>query len=139
MSKLTSAVLQNSFAPISEEDAIGLAKTIEAGTTTRACKEGLDGIRKAITSMDATFIDFDAKLQRMIQQEVLLVARAKTMTQTLKNYAGQITDGLARMDKVVGNDFEKRLELLERFVIATQALSVLEKDQRLQKIAGALR
>jgi len=99
----------------------------------------MEDVRKAIASMDATYIEFDAKMQRMVKQEVALAERAKIMTQSLKNYVGQITDGMARMDKVVGHDFEARLLLLERFVAAAQALTALEKDQRLQKIAGALR
>ncbi len=88
--------------------------------------------------MDATYIEFDAKMQRMVRQEVALTERVKLTTQTIKNYVSQITDGMARMDKIVGHDFEKRLELLERFVSATQALAELESNQRLQKIAKAL-
>lgn len=73
----------------------------------------------------------------VLQSELL--ATTKVLTQKSKDYTGQLGDALARIDKVMVRDFETKLVLLERFVVATKELVELDKHGTLLKLAGALK
>lgn len=86
-------------------------------------------IRKAV-------VEYSKVYDEMVKTEVEIVNKTKVLTQKSKDYANQLGEALARIDKVMVKDFEAKLLLLERFVVASQELAELEKSGALQKIAG---
>ena len=64
-----------------------------------------------------------------------VINNSKVLTQKSKDYAGQVGEALARIDKVLVKDFEIKLILLERFVVASKEMAELEKSGALQKIS----
>lgn len=77
-----------------------------------------------------SFIEF-ANLQ------VQMMEQSKELTKKSKDYANQVGEALARIDKVLVKDFETKLLLLERFVIASKEIAELEKNGALQKICSS--
>jgi hypothetical protein len=78
---------------------------------------------------------YRAAFKDRVGLQVELVGNAKVLTQKSKDYSNQMGEALARIDKVMVKDFEAKLLLLERFVIASKEMAELEKSGALQKIA----
>jgi hypothetical protein len=73
----------------------------------------------------------------MVNLQTVLVDTAKTMSQKSKDYSNQVGEALARIDKVLVKDFENKLLLLERFVVASKEIAELEKSGMLSKISSS--
>jgi hypothetical protein len=73
----------------------------------------------------------------MTALQAQIINQSKVLTQQSKDYANQVGEALARIDKVIVKDFEVKLLLLERFVIASKELVELEKVGALSKVANS--
>lgn len=93
---------------------------------------------EASTTLQESFERFDARFKRMAHQELEMAKRVKEFTSSTKNYTAQVGDAMARIDKLVVHEFERKLELLERFVAATKTLSELHDKGYLSKISEAI-
>ena len=110
---------------------------IEANSNiaTKCSVEVKGNVAKATQMMNDSIIAYSKSFDEMVKKEVEIVNQVKVLTQKSKDYACQIGDALARIDKVLVKDFEVKLLLLERFVIASKEIAELEKSGALQKIA----
>lgn len=113
-------------------------KTVE-GTPSLVKKGATESMNSASDILAESFDRFNAAFERMGKQELEMAQRTKVMTSHVKNYCGQIAESMARMDKIVAIDFERKLVLLERFVTAASALAELDKTGHLTKIANSIR
>ena len=66
-----------------------------------------------------------------------ILNQTKMLVQKSKDYSNQVGEALARIDKVLVKDFEAKLILLERFVIASKEMAELEKSGTLVKITAS--
>jgi len=107
----------------------------DVGIPERLSKEKMD---EASATLQEAFERFDARFKRMAQQELEMAKRVKEFTSSTKNYTAQVGDAMARIDKLVVHEFERKLELLERFVAATKTLSDLHDKGYLSKISEAI-
>ncbi len=73
----------------------------------------------------------------MISLQSEMLNESKILTQKSKDYSNQVGEALARIDKVLVKDFESKLILLERFVIASNQIAELEKSGTLTKITNS--
>jgi hypothetical protein len=106
-----------------------------SGIATKCSIEVKSNVAKATQMMNDSIIAYSKSFDEMVKKEVEIVNQVKVLTQKSKDYACQIGDALARIDKVLIKDFEVKLLLLERFVIASKEMAELEKSGALQKIA----
>jgi transcription initiation factor TFIID subunit TAF12 len=83
--------------------------------------------------------EYKVAFKEMTSMQYELVNNAKVLTQKSKDYANQVGEALARIDKVLVKDFESKLLLLERFVKASQEIAELEKNGMLQKITQSFK
>jgi hypothetical protein len=90
---------------------------------TQALIENTNVYRKAFSEMTSLQAD-------MLNQTKMLVQKSK-------DYSNQVGEALARIDKVLVKDFETKLILLERFVVASKEIVELEKSGALAKVANS--
>lgn len=107
-------------------------KFIADQETEKTLEEGIQSLKKRS-------IHYREIYKEMLELQVEVVNSAKILTQKSKDYSNQVGEALARIDKVLVKDFESKLLLLERFVIASQAMAELEKNGSLQKIAQSFK
>lgn len=105
------------------------------GIATKCSSEVKSNVAKATQMMNESIISYSKSFDEMVMKEIEIVNKTKVLTQKSKDYANQIGEALARIDKVLVKDFEVKLLLLERFVIASKEMAELEKSGTLQKIA----
>ena len=80
---------------------------------------------------------YKKSFNEMVNLQTILTDNAKLLTQKSKDYSNQVGEALARIDKVLVKDFEAKLILLERFVIASKEMAELEKLGTLTKVANS--
>lgn len=114
------------------------AEMIVNGRPNKVSQETERNISLANQKLQEQFDAFDERFVRMAKTETELMERSKKLTSQLKDHAHQVSTALARMDSMVGVDFERRLVFLERFVAAAKTLSELEANGSLQKISTAM-
>lgn len=107
-------------------------KHIADQETEKTLDEGIKSLTKRSSQYREIF-------KEMLELQVEVVNSAKTLTQKSKDYSNQVGEAMARIDKVLVKDFESKLLLLERFVIASQAMAELEKNGSLKKIAESFK
>jgi len=78
---------------------------------------------------------YKKSFNEMCSLQSTIIESSKNLTQKSKDYANQVGEALARIDKVLVKDFEVKLLLLERFVVASKEMAELERSGALQKIA----
>lgn len=100
---------------------------------------------KIVDGMDETAAALDAARQRVLKASDGLVdaendiaERSRKAIARSKDVANQLTDQLARVNKILGTDFEARLAQLERFTAAIETLARLDKDGKLQALMAAI-
>jgi hypothetical protein len=107
-------------APTVLEDSV--KKTLKQGT--EICRESFEVFNKAYRDM--------------AEQQLATADMAKKHSSFLKDRANQIAESLQKIQKIVGGDFETRLQQLERFTDAVERLDALQKSGRLEAISKAL-
>lgn len=90
---------------------------------TQSLIENTNAYRKAFAEMTS------------LQAEML--NQTKILIQKSKDYANQTGEALARIDKVLVKDFEAKLIMLERFVIASKEMAELEKSGVLVRVTNS--
>jgi hypothetical protein len=80
---------------------------------------------------------YKKSFNEMVKLQTTLTDNAKLLTQKSKDYSNQVGEALARIDKVLVKDFETKLILLERFVVASKEIVELEKSGALAKVANS--
>ncbi len=68
------------------------------------------------------------------KSHILLMEKAKLLTQQSKDYTNQVGEAMARIDKVLVKDFESKLFMLERFVNALNEMDDLNKRGLLKNV-----
>jgi len=71
----------------------------------------------------------------LLNNQAELIENAKILTQKSKDYSNQVGEAMARIDKVLVKDFESKLVLLERFVVASKEVIELDKQGFFNKIS----
>ena len=101
--------------------------------------------KHAAGEYDAAATELTAAAQRMESAlEGLMVAekntseKAKAAVGRAKDTAAQLGDSLARVNRLLGQDFEARLAQVERLADALTKLAELERSGRLQGVMAAL-
>jgi len=104
---------------------------------------GIGGARK---NFDAAFGDFEkaratlmGASDAMHQQMEVQSKRTKESVSRAKDAAAQMTDAMNKITKLVGPDFEKRLEQLERLTNCMERLRDLNETGKLTGVLDALR
>ena len=62
----------------------------------------------------------------------------KKHVQSLKNQAVQVADALARINKLIGVDFDLQVHRLERFADAVDRLDKLNRNGKLGAVSAAI-
>jgi hypothetical protein len=109
----------------------------KANTGMRAEQEVVSVLSKSAQNMIEHSNRYRKSFAEMASLQVQIIEESKELTKKSKDYANQVGEALARIDKVLVKDFEAKLLLLERFVIASKEIAELEKNGALQKIASS--
>lgn len=98
----------------------------------KAFNEAADELEDATARLNSA-------IDKLMIQEKRVVSESKAAVSKAKDTANQLGDQLARISKILGSDFLSRLEQLERFVSALEALKRLDEAGKLDKLLSALR
>jgi hypothetical protein len=135
-----SAPAQNKRQAISDaHHAVVELNAQKAGTGMLADDQVADVLLKGTKTMLEQSASYRKAFTEMVALQIDIMDKSKTLTQKSKDYANQVGEALARIDKVLVKDFENKLGLLERFVIAMTALAELEKNGYLAKISSSFK
>lgn len=105
--------------------------------------------RKAMTHAAAEYNDSAKQMEDatermrqaingLVEAENDASKRAKTAIANAKDVTAQLGDALARVNRILGTDFEQRLAQLERMTDALARLTELERDGTLAPVIAAL-
>lgn len=75
---------------------------------------------------------------KLAETEKDVTEKAKALVSRSKDLAGQIGDSLGRVNRILGPDFESRLNQLERMSAALTNLAELERNGSLQSVMKAM-
>lgn len=92
----------------------------------------------AAGELDAATKRMDEALNALLESEKATSEKAKAAISRAKDSAGQIGDALARVNRLLGSDFEAKLAQLERTAQALSQLAELDKSGRLAGVISAL-
>ena len=137
LQKQVSAILEKPF--LSKSEAVITAEYAVNGKRTITKAEAIKLFGEAADVLDVEFTRLDKNMQALGAAQIKAIDIAKIATQRSKDYCAQVGSAMARIDKVVVKDFEKKTEQLERFVSAMKELSELEQSGALARIYGALK
>ena len=121
---------------ITEEVLAGLHAT--TGTASRQTKNVVNNFDEASEAMDEAtkrILAAGAKLADATKKTTL---EAKTALGRAKDMQAQLVDSLNRCNKILGTDFEVRLQQLERMSAALSTLADLEKSGVLKNVISAI-
>ena len=138
MSKVSTFAERASEAPLKGKEAQYLANRVIKGDETLTQTQIKENYDKASTAIEDAMKRFDKRMTEMMKQEADITVRTDKHMKFIKNACGQIGDSMSRIDKLVAVDFEKKLELLERFANAANQLCELQEKCKLKKLIEAL-
>lgn len=92
----------------------------------------------AATEVTAAAKRMEAALEGLMAAEKNASEKAKTAVGRAKDTAAQLGDSLARVNRLLGQDFEARLAQVERLADALTKLAELERQGKLQGVMKAL-
>lgn len=92
----------------------------------------------AATELTAAAQRMEAALEGLLTAEKNTSEKAKAAVGRAKDTAAQLGDSLARVNRLLGQDFEARLAQVERLADALTKLAELERGGRLQGVMAAL-
>ena len=140
MSKLLNTMMRVAETDFkSKGEVIMNTEFIKAGNVTLTKKEATKNMSEASDILQAQFKRFDDNFKKMIYDESKMVEQTKLFSQKVKDYTNQVGEAMARIDKVMVKDFENKLELLERYVLAMKALDELEQKGFITKLSQSLK
>ena len=140
MSKLLNTMMRVAETDFkSKSEVIMNTEFIKAGNVTLTKKEAAKNMSEASDILQAQFKRFDDNFKKMIYDESKMVEQTKLFSQKVKDYTNQVGEAMARIDKVMVKDFENKLELLERYVLAMKALDELEQKGFITKLSQSLK
>jgi multidrug resistance efflux pump len=106
----------------------------------RGAKMIRNDIDNAKTMLDESEQMLDNAITRYKQKSNELAAVAKKTSGDVRKAADDLASGLLKVEKTANfSNLERYVNLLERAATAMQSLSELEKNGKLEKIAGALK
>ena len=137
--------LKNNIGSIPNEavinsDVIAVEKTVNAdkGLLTIVGKEIKSEVKSAYNILDEQYQGLAEIYARTCERELEVLDATKKHTSSLKDKAGQISIALARIEKIVGPDFEKELDRLERFAKVVETLDALNKSGVIERVVKAM-
>lgn len=140
MSKLLNTMMRVAETDFkSKGEVIMNTEFIKAGNVTLTKKEATKNMSEASDILQAQFKRFDDNFKKMIYDESKMVEQTKLFSQKVKDYTNQVGEAMARIDKVMVKDFENKLELLERYVLAMKSLDELEQKGFITKLSQSLK
>lgn len=140
MSKLLNTMMRVAETDFkSKGEVIMNTEFIKAGNVTLTKKEATKNMSDASDILQAQFKRFDDNFKKMIYDESKMVEQTKLFSQKVKDYTNQVGEAMARIDKVMVKDFENKLELLERYVLAMKSLDELEQKGFITKLSQSLK
>lgn len=92
----------------------------------------------AATELAAAAQRMEAAIEGLMTAEKSASEKAKAAVGRAKDTAAQLGDSLARVNRLLGHDFEARLAQVERLADALTKLAELERGGRLQGVMTAL-
>jgi hypothetical protein len=117
-------------AVVAAKNSEGVAEVV----TTRA----KDRVESAAESFESTAELMLKMLAALSKVEADVSLRTKTCVGRAKDSAGQLGDALSRVTKLLGTDFETRLQQLERTAAALSTLADLQRDGRLESVIRSI-
>ena len=93
----------------------------------------------AAAEIEAATARLDCALAGLMDKEKATTQNAKQAIGRAKDSAAQIGDALARVNKLLGTDFEIRLAQLERTAAALEKLAEMDKEGKLAGVIAALK
>jgi hypothetical protein len=120
----------------SKQEVKGVIGMINNGAENLAEKELKANMDQASNTLNDSFKRFDLHHKQMMKNEIEMAEKTKLLSQKVKDYTNQVGEAMARIDKVLVKDFETKLDLLERYVLAMQSLNELENKGFLTKVSS---
>lgn len=120
---------------ITEEVLAGLHAT---GTASRQTKNVVNNFDEASEAMDEATKRILAAGDKLADATKKATLEAKTALGRAKDMQAQLVDSLNRCNKILGTDFEVRLQQLERMSAALSTLAELEKAGVLKNVISAI-
>lgn len=102
-----------------------------------AYKHDATTYENAAKELDEATSRMESALQKLMACEKNTSLKAKEAVSRAKDTANQLGDALARVNRMLGSDFETRLAQLERLADAMTKLADLEKSGGLQSLVKA--
>jgi glutamate dehydrogenase/leucine dehydrogenase len=122
----------------SKSDAVSHAKFVLSGKRTITRDEAVKLFGEAADILDVQFKRMVLNLGAIIAAEIEVAEKARGLISSSKDIAGKIGDAMARIDKVVVSDFERKLDHLERFVAAMKELDRLKQSGTLDAFVSLM-
>jgi hypothetical protein len=110
------------------------AKNISHDEKTVLEKSTISTLKKGIIDADDAFRKFDTAYNSLIKLQAEVEKNVKHNVSSFKQRADEVSNALARVNKIAGDGFEERIKLLERFVFAVDQLDQLNESGRLNKV-----
>ena len=140
MSKVAAITQRALSAPFaSKAEALGNAEMILTGKRTISRVEAQRLFGDASDELEVQFKRLNENMLAVGNAELEVSKNTRAMISRAKDLAGQVGDSMARIDKVVVRDFESKLAMLERFVVAMKDLDDLNRSGRLGSVINAFR
>ena len=103
-------------------------------------KNIMSDTKTAIDKTNEVINGFELVINKYMAMEESIVEKTKKTSGSIKDSAEKLAQGMARIEKAANFDrLERYVGLLERAATAMNLLAELEKDGKLDKIAGALK
>lgn len=102
-------------------------------------KNTSDAYEGAASNLEAAAEHMNKALTSLLDTEKATSERVKAAVSRAKNGANQLGDALARVNKVLGSDFERKIDQLERVATALATLAELDKAGKLSGVLAALK
>jgi hypothetical protein len=140
MSKLLNTMLKVADSGFeSKAEVMMVSDYVKSDKKTLLDKEMVKNMNTASDTLNESFDRFDEKFKKLVLDEVKMVEKTKLFAQKAKDYTNQVGESMARIDKVLVKDFEVKLDLLERYVKAMEALSDLNQKGFLTKLSQSIK
>lgn len=101
-------------------------------------KQVIQAYQDAAEAFTAAESRLRTALDKLVDAEAELQAKSKNAISRSKDVANQLGDSLARVNKMLGPDFELRLAQLERLASAMTALNAINQEGKLDALLTAL-
>lgn len=115
-----------------------LLKNDSAGVTSRGLKKAEKTVFEAIAEFDKASKCLFSASERLNDQSDKASRRAKELVSKAKDQANQLADALNRVNKILGPEFDVRLQQMERMTKALESLAELHRSGLLPDMLKAI-